>query len=197
MKTGIHLFVLPLLAAALMCLSAAAKAEAAGATDDTARTGVQAPPAGTPARGDDHEIEMDVHVGRAPAEPMGLAAQPAAGARARARPVQEPDCTAAFLARAEGRRAGRMPQAERDRYLRWCEAAARQENTAELRTGSRGPTDIAAPGADPPEIWCPPSSTQCYCWQGKHYNGCQNYASHCTSGLTCGPGGKVCHCDAN
>jgi hypothetical protein len=76
---------------------------------------------------------------------------------------------------------------ERRQYQQWCQEAATRDTSA-----AAGSTLAAAGG--PQEVWCPPSSTQCYCWNGKHYNGCKNFKAHCTDDLTCGPGGKVCHC---
>ncbi|MGK9236476.1 hypothetical protein KXS07_21485 [Inquilinus limosus] len=78
-------------------------------------------------------------------------------------------------------------RAEQQQYQDWCRQTAARD-----AQGAAGSTLAAAGG--PAEVWCPPWSKQCYCWNGKHYNGCLNFAAHCTDGLTCGPGGKVCHC---
>lgn len=80
-----------------------------------------------------------------------------------------------------------VARAERRQYQQWCREAA----TRDTQAGASS-TLAAAGGAQ--EVWCPPSSTQCYCWNGKHYNGCKNFKAHCTDDLTCGAGGKVCHC---
>jgi hypothetical protein len=159
--------------ACILSLLLGLPAASAGSTPDAlSRVAVQMPAAA--AQG--HEDEYDI-----------------VGARVAA---ASPECSVSTLARLEGRRAARMSRSDQEGYLRWCESAAGLDASATAQIQSSPVMDMVSAGG-PSEIWCPPGSTQCYCWNGKHYNGCQNFASHCTSGLTCGPAGKVCHCDAN
>jgi hypothetical protein len=167
MKFAIAFIVSASIAALLLIFPAAW----AGSTPDTlGRVAVQ-----MPAAAQEHEIEYDI-----------LAARAAATA----------ECSVQALARLEGRRGARMSRSDQEAYVRWCEGSARLDAEATAQLQSSPVMDMVAAGGAS-EVWCPPASTQCYCWNGKHYNGCQNFASHCTGGLTCGPAGKVCHCDAN
>ena len=88
-------------------------------------------------------------------------------------------------------------RAEQQQFQQWCrQTAARDvQGSARAAQGAAGSTLAAAGG--PAEVWCPTWSTQCYCWQGKHYNGCSNFAAHCKDSLTCGTGGKICSCTSN
>jgi hypothetical protein len=146
-------------------------AVSAGGTPDTlGRVTVQMPAAAA----QEHEIEYDIVASRAAATA---------------------ECSAQALARLEGRRAAGLTRSSQEEYVRWCEGAAQLDASATAQIQSSPVMDMVSAGG-PSEILCPAGSTQCYCWNGKHYNGCQNFAAHCTSGLTCGPAGKVCHCDA-
>jgi hypothetical protein len=101
------------------------------------------------------------------------------------------ECSSASLARMPGRTSSAAPtRSESSQYQNWC----RQVAARDTQPAAGGGGTLAAPGAGPEEVWCPPWSTQCYCWQGSHYNGCMNFAAHCTDKLTCGPAGHVCHC---
>lgn len=102
-------------------------------------------------------------------------------------------CAVENFARSEGRELARIPRAEMAALQNWCRRSAAMDVPA---AAGRGATDLAVAGGGE-GIWCPPFSTKCYCWNGPHWKGCDNFAAHCTDGLTCGPGGKACHCTSN
>ena len=111
--------------------------------------------------------------------------------------LAQAECEPAVYARADGRQLATVSRNEQQAYKKWCvDAVARDTQTA--ATTSRSATsNLAAAGGGGIEIWCPPGALNCWCYHGTHYNGCSNFAAHCTSGLTCGPGGHICHCTAN
>lgn len=108
----------------------------------------------------------------------------------RAQTETERICAAENFARSEGRAVARIPREQMAALQNWCRQSAARDVPAAGRTG---PMTLAAPGGGQ-GLWCPPFSTKCYCWNGPHWKGCDNFAAHCTDGLTCGPLGKSCHC---